>query len=84
MGKSGYKTRQQNRLNRDLKIVERYHELKDVDIPDTKIFVRKYTIVVNNVTTQTCIRDEFNIAISYFRKVLGMNFKKEQEKIDKM
>jgi hypothetical protein len=81
---SRYKTKRQNALNRAIKILDRYREIGDSDIPDTKIYVREYEVNVNGKITKTCIRDEFDISISYLRTILGWNIKKMQDEIDKM
>lgn len=58
-------------LERVEKVINRYKEVGDEDIPFTKTYERY-------------IRDEFNIGIATFRKYLGINVAKEREKINKI
>jgi hypothetical protein len=62
-------TRETNRLNVIEKGLNVYKEFHDVDVPITKFF-NKY------------IKDTFFISLSTYRKWLGINVKKEREKIE--
>ncbi len=78
------KVRLQNQLNRAKRIIWRYKQMYEPDVPNTKLFMRPYTLIVLGREFKTCIQDEFQISLKYFRKILGWNIKKKQEAIDRM